>query len=212
MIKMNNWGSTGITSVILLISFILIAVTVASVLTGGTVTNGTSEEDLEQILNEVLDEITTYIQIKDKIGKYYGTYGNQKIEKIAILIKPLVSQEINISELTIKLCNGNNIKILDYSGNTEDIGSNHFFEHPIWDDITVNNFGFIVTHDKDNSLKDYNTINENTDMAYIIIKLSEGFTMTQGENLVVTLFPSTGLQKTTVLEAPLPMKPVVSFE
>ena len=207
---MNSWGSTGITAAILLISFLLIGVTVASVITGETGVDVTTEEDLEQMLDDVLDEITTYIQIKDKIGKYYDTNDQLRIEKIAIMIKPLIKQDINMSELTIKLCNGNNVKILEYSGNAEYIESNPLFEHPMWGDITSNDYSFVVTLDKDRSLVDYDVLNG--DMAYIIIKLSEDFTMVKGDSITVTLFPSSGLARTTILEAPLPMSRVVSFE
>ena len=207
---MNSWGSTGITAVILLISFLLIGITVASVITGETGVDVTTEEDIEQMLDDVLEEITTYIQIKDKIGKYYGVDGQLRIEKVAIMIKPLIKQNINISELTIKLCNGNNVKILGYSGNAEYIESNPLFEHPIWSDTTTNDYSFIVTLDRDRSLVDYDVLNG--DMAYIIIKLSEDFSMVKGDSLIVTLFPSSGLARTTTLEAPLPMNRVISFE
>lgn len=207
---MNKWGSTGITSVILLISFILIAVTAASFMIGGAGTEEMSEEDIEEILDDILDEITTYIQIKDKIGKYYTNNGEQRIEKIAILVKPLISNDINISELTIKMCDGNSVKILNYCGNAEFIGANSLFEHPLWNIITDNNFGFIVTFDRDRSLVDYNTLNE--DMAYVIIKLSDDFSMAKGESMAITLFPLSGITRTTTLEAPLPIKSVVTFE
>lgn len=207
---MNNWGSTGITAVILLISFLLIGVTVASVITGETGVDVTTEEDLEQMLDDVLEEITTYLQIKDKIGKYYNVDGQLRIEKIAIMIKPLIKQDIHISELTIKLCNGNNVKILGYSGNAEYVESNPLFEHPVWSNTTNNDYSFIATLDKDRSLVDYDVLNG--DMAYIIIKLSEDFTMVKGDSLIVTLFPSSGLARTTILEAPLPMNRVISFE
>jgi hypothetical protein len=47
---------------------------------------------MEEILDDVLDEISTYLQIKDVMGKYYSTCGEQRIEKVVILIKPLLSQ------------------------------------------------------------------------------------------------------------------------
>ena len=68
VIKMNNLGSTGITTIILLISSLLIGATVISVVTsgaGGDTT--TSEEDMNKIINDVLNEVTTYIQIKDQM-------------------------------------------------------------------------------------------------------------------------------------------------
>jgi archaellin len=211
VIKMNNLGSTGITTIILLISSLLIGATVISVVTGGTGGDTTpSEEDINQMVNDVLNEITTYIQIKDQMGKYYLENGVQKIKKIAILVKPLVSQGIDISQLTIKLYNGYDVRILNYSGNAQFIGTNSLFEHPIWNDISENSFGFIATLDSDRSLVDYNILNG--DMAFIIIELSSDFSIVQGESVTMTLFPSSGITKTITLEAPLPIKPVVSFE
>lgn len=204
---MNKRGSIGIATGILLISLILITVTAASVINSET--GEISDEDIEQMLDDVLDEISTYIQIKDKIGKYYITNGERQIGKIAILIKPLISQNIDVSDLTIKLCNGENIKILNYSGNAEFIASQTLFEHQIWDKITYDNFGFIVLSDKDDSLVSYNVLNK--DLAYIIIKLSEEFAMNKGESLTITLFPLSGTPITIELEAPLPMSKIVSL-
>lgn len=205
---MNNLGSNAITALIVLIIFVLISATVASIITQkpGEISN----QDMEKQLEEVLEEITTYIQIKDTIGRYYKTNGEQKIKRIALLIKPLISLDIDASELTIKICNGKSVKILSYSGNAEVIGSNTLFEHPIWNEISDNNFGFIVTHDSDSSLVEYDVING--DMAYTIIKLSEDFYMKKGETLEVTLFPLSGITTMTTLKAPLPIKNVVTFE
>jgi len=211
---MNNLGSMAITSMILLISAALIGVVAMSVLSSGS--GDTSEEDLiefyDQVVDESVNEIITYLQITDKLGKYYGAPHQQKIEKIAIMVKPLVSINIDVSELIIKLCDGNTVKILNYSGNAAFIASQSLFEHSLWDDITEKTFRFIVTHDKDNSLVDYNTVNKNSDKAYIIIKLSEDFYMEKGDIMVVSLFPGSGIKRTTILEAPLPMKSVVSLD
>ncbi|MCK5459005.1 MAG: hypothetical protein KAI20_03880, partial [Thermoplasmatales archaeon] len=68
---MNNQGATGIATAILLISFILIGATAASVIMGDSGNN--PEENYEEILDEALDEISTYIQIKDALGKYNST-------------------------------------------------------------------------------------------------------------------------------------------
>jgi len=88
--KMNNRGSIGISVVILLTSFMLISITISPIITGGI--TGTSKENMEEILDDVLDAISTYLQIKDVMGKYYSTGGEQRIEKVVLLIKPLLSQ------------------------------------------------------------------------------------------------------------------------
>ena len=206
---MNKWGSTGIVSAIILIGFILSAIAVASIITGETQETIT-EQDTEEIADQVLDEITTYIQIKDQVGKYYTTYGEKKIEKIALLIKPLIIQDIDVTGLTIKITNGYDVKILNYSGKAEFIGKSSLFEHEIWNEITYDSYGFIAILDKDRSLVDYNVING--DMAYVIIKLDESFSIPQRETITVTLFPSSGIARTTILKAPLAIKPIATFE
>jgi len=206
---MNKWGSTGIVSTIILIGVILSTIAVASIITGETQETIT-EEDTEEMVNQILDEITTYIQIKDQIGKFYNTYGEKKIEKIALLIKPLIIQDIDVTGLTIKLTNGYDVKILNYSGKAEFIGKSSLFEHGIWCEIDYDSYGFVVTLDKDRSLVDYNVING--DMAYVIIKLDESFSIPQRGYITVTLFPSSGIARTTTLEAPLAIKPIATFE
>jgi len=206
---MNNWGSSGIVSAVIVIGFLISAVVVASVITGET-QGITTEQSPEEVTNQVLDEITTYLQIKDQVGKFYSTYGEKKIEKIALLIKPLIAQDIDITGLTIKLSNGYDVKILNYSGKAELIGKNSLFEHNIWNEIDYDSYGFVVTVDKDRSLVDYNVIN--SDMAYVVIKLDQNFAIQQRGFLTVTLFPSSGIARTTTLEAPLAITPVVTFE
>jgi len=208
---MNNTGNLRISSVVLLISTILISVAAFSVLSDNSNTSASSEEEIEQMLNEALDPITKNVQIIDKVGKYYGEPQQQKIEKIGILIKPLISDEIDLSELTIKISDGNSLRILSYSNQVALFGNNNLFDHPIWDSLTTNNFGLIVTRDIDNSLVDYDTINKNTDMVYIVIKLPSDYHMKKGDSIIVQLFPSSGLTKTTMLDAPLPMTSVVSL-
>ena len=164
------------------------------------------------MIDESIEEITKYIQITDKIGKYYGPSHQKEIQKIAIMIKPFFSNEIDISELTIKISNFKSVKILSYSGHAQPIDTNHLFTHPVWNNIDENTFGFIATHDTDNSLSDYNILNKNTDMAYIIITLSPDFYMKKGDIITVQLFLTSGIIKTVNLEAPLPMRSIISFD
>ena len=145
------------------------------------------------------------------MGKYYPVGEELHIKKIAVLIKPLFSVDMDVSEIMIKLCNGEQIKMLYYGEQAEFIHSNSLFEHPRWDNIKDENFNFIVVLDKDKSLVDYNTINDNTDMAYITIKLSEDFTMTKGDTMTITFFLSKGITRTITVKAPLPIKQIVTL-
>ncbi len=208
---MANLRNTGITLLILLICIILIAVTVASVLTDST-TETTSEEELDQMTQEVIDEISTYIQIKDRKGKYYEVNHEYKLQKIALWISPLVSQEIDLSKLTILLDNGENINILQNSLKISKINSEALFEQNIWKEMNGTNFGLITIIDNDNSIINYNTLNENTDNAYLIFRLPKNIEMEKHDKIKVTLFPNTGIKRAIILKAPLPIKPVVTFE
>ncbi len=213
---MSKWGSMAITSAILLIASLLIGVVAFSVLSGSTDGTTGSEQDIIELYNQLvddsIDEISTYIQIQDRIGKYYGEPQHQRLQKIALMIKPLVSINIDISELTIKLCNGKDVMILRCNNKTDMIGAQSLFEHTLWSNLEENNFSFIVTHDKDKSIIDFKTINSNTDMGYIIIKLPEEFYMKKGDTLAISLFPETGITRNIVIEAPLPIKSVVYLD
>ena len=206
---MNTKGATGIATAILLISFILIGATSASLLIGDSGTS--SDYNYEEMVEETIDEISTYIQIKDIMGKYSSTTNEQYIQKIAILIKPLFSTNIDASKLIIKMDNGEQIKMLNYNRHAEFIKSHSLFEHPLWNNISVTEYSFITILDTDQSIINFNTINDNTDMTYIVIKLPNEFSMKKGDMLEITFFPSTGITKTINLEAPLPIKPIVSL-
>ena len=206
---MNNKGATGIATAILLIAFILISATAASVLMNDS--GPQYEKNYEELLDDTLNQISTYIQIKDVLGKYTSNTEEQQIQKIAILIKPLFSIDIDTSQLLIQINNGKQIKILSSNNHAEFILSHSLFEHPLWQTMNENTFSFIPILDKDQSIIKYNTINDNTDVVYIILQLSNDFAIQKGENLEITLFPATGITKTITLTAPLPIKNVVSL-
>lgn len=208
---MSLWRGTGITTMIILISLLLIGITVASVITDET-TDTTTDYDLDQMTEEVIDEITSYIQIKDQKGRFSEINGEKRIEKIAILISPLVSQDIDISQLTIQLDNGDIVRILNYEDDAENLNSQSIFEHDIWNSINGSNFGFITINDLDKSIVDFDLINENSDNAYLVFKLPSDMTMKKYDKMLVTMFPSTGIITSIFLKAPMPMSSIVTFE
>jgi len=203
--------TTGLTIIILLVSLLLIGITTASVLSDGS-SGLTEEADLNQITNEVIDEISTYIQIRDIKGKFCEIDGVKKIQKIAILISPLVTQDISLSQLTIQLDDGESLHMLNYSLYAESLDENSIFEHSIWKNIRGENFGFISIYDFDNSLINHDLINDYSDNAYIVFELPLDMALAKHEKIIITLFPSSGITRVIELEAPLPIKSVVTFE
>lgn len=213
---MNTRGSSTIP-----VSFLLIS----SVLIGASVYNFTSTEINEenpdennlihyanQIINETVDEITTYLQTVSTMGKFNGSPPNQKINQIVILVKPMLSKNIDISELIIELFNGNHVKYLNYSGDTLFIESYGIFEHPLWNSLSENNFGLIVVYDEDTSIANYGIFNEKTDMVFLTIKLPEIMEMSKGDKLTITLIHAIGIKRSIDLKAPLPIKSIINFD
>jgi archaellin len=199
---MNNQGNLGLITGILLIGFILIGAVSASVIMNQTPSN--TDTDLNHMTNEVVDEITTYLQIKNVIGKYQTIQEEQKIQQIAILIKPLISLDIDITHMTLKISNGEQLYILYYDGNAAPIGTYSLFNHPLWGTLVENTYTIMPIIDDDLSITAYHTINKNTDTAFVLIKLPNDISMKYGDNLQITLIPSPGMERTVTLEAPLP--------
>ena len=76
---MNNRGSNGITATILLMAILLVTVVAAGVITGSTTEETIDTDEIEQMTQEVFDEISTYLQIKDQKGKFYQIDDEYKI-------------------------------------------------------------------------------------------------------------------------------------
>ena len=192
---MNNWGSTGITTIMLLSGFLMAGVT-SSVMFQNT---DDLSSNVKQMVNDVVDEITTYLKIDDVIGKYYTDNGNRRVERIVILVKQPIKNTINMSDLTIKLCNNEDVILLGYSGHAEEYNSKGVFENQVWE-TTNNAFSLIVVIDTDKSLIDYNIMNG--DIAFIAIKLPDRFTIDGNEAVTVSIIPAKGIVSSVVLEAP----------
>jgi archaellin len=208
---MGKLYTTVLTSVILIVSLFLIGITVADIISGDP-TETISDQQLDQMIEETTDELSSYILIKDQIGKYYETDGELRIEKIALWITPLVSQEIDVSQLTIQIYDGENVLFLKYTNNSKNLGSFSLFQNILWENLNGTNFGFISIIDMDDSLVNYHTLNDCSDNAYIVFILPDSISFEKHDKIIVTLFPSTGITRSIELKAPLPIKSVVLFD
>ncbi len=171
----------------------------------------TDEQEIQQLINDIIDDVASYIQVKDIIGKYHDHKGTQKITQIALLIKPLTTEQIDVSQLMLQLSNGESLQLFFYGESVDRYRSSHLFEHTLWTTLSNQTFGTLVTLDKDNSLVQHHTFNKNTDMAFLIINLPEEYYLKKGDTLTIKLLPTQGMQRTFELEAPLPIQRVVTL-
>jgi archaellin len=206
---MGHLGRTGILIIVLLLVMVLVPLTTLSLVNTATVE--LTEDDVTALINDVIDDITSSIQIKDIMGKYNRVNGTYVMQQLAILIQPLVPTEIDMTTVPLQLYSNQDVQFLLYPGNTSDVlGSHTLFDHPLWNKVTTAVYGILSLYDTDNSLVTHDVMND--DMAYLLIKLPRPYQLQKGETLTLTLFPETGFQKTVTLKAPLPMKTIVRFE
>ena len=206
---MNNQGNLGLLTIILLIFFILIGAVSASIIMNET--TDVTNTDLNQLTNEIVDELSSYLQIKTIVGQYQALQGTQRIQKIAVLIKPLISQDIDLTHMIIEVTTNEQLFVLYFNGNASPLGASSVFDNPLWDTLTQNTYSVLPMIDDDSSMMTYHSINKNTDTAFLLVKLPDACAMQQGAIVQLNLLPTPGAERTVVLEAPLPISHVVTL-
>lgn len=201
-------GSAGISSIILIIGILLIAATVGSVIT--ETPQDLSGEDINEIVNDVVNEITSYIQIKNILGKYYHYENSYTLQKIMLLITPLFHVDYDLSELKIQLQTKDAIIDLNYNQNAL-IPSGNLFSDSYWEYDKDNVYGCLVTLDKDESVSQFHTLNDPTDMVYLTINLPKNMYLLKGDKITISLIAGTGAMRSVFIEAPLPMSMIVQL-
>lgn len=204
--KANGLSGAGVTGVALIASFLVAGSTSTVMLEDVDNIN----LDAKRMMNDVLQEITTYLKIDDAIGKYYNTGTNRQIERIILFVKQYISNNINMSQITIGLYNSEDVVLLKYSGDAFEVGSNTLFQHYAWESLENNTFGALVINDEDRSLLDHNVMND--ELVYILIPLPEQFKMGKGESMTVSIIPDNGITTSIYLEPPsFHSKNIISF-
>jgi archaellin len=209
---MNGSASTGVLSLLLLSIMLMGTAAVSNELFLGN--DGEKIYDIdnyEEIINDSLDEVSTYFNIKHILGKYNNDENKHHIGKAVILLKPYFDINFDMSGLHILLSNGEKTLMLQKNDKTELVGSYDVFEHPSWDYISYGFYSVLVVSDQDNSIKEFNVVNENTDMVYVTLTFSDYFNVEKGDEIKVSLIPSCGNSQTFMLKAPLPTSTIVDL-
>jgi len=205
---MKTGGAVGIPTVLILITSLFIAGTIAKALLDNPMTYPPNNP--QDIVMEAVDEISTYLEIQDIVGLYSSTTADAHLTRIVLLISPFFSQSIDLRSLTIQLNDGEHLHMLVYNEQVQSLADHGVFTHPLWDALPAYTFGCISTHDKDQSMT-FHTLNAQTDMAYLLLPLPSSYDVQKDTMLEITIFPGTGVQRSVVVHAPLPMRNVVSL-
>ncbi|MBS3778357.1 MAG: hypothetical protein KGY50_03580 [Candidatus Thermoplasmatota archaeon] len=199
-------ASAALPLVLLLLAILFVALTATSMITTETTS---SQEDLQQYVDDAVNELTSYI----KIQHVYGVYSQEKpyhLTKIAIQATPLFHQEINLSTWLIQLQTKTKLQLYHYNYTVSSLESSGIFSNSQWNQIQSNNFGIISIQDKDNSLINYHSFSEPNDIAFFSLSV-QNLSITKGDYVTLLLSPGTGVEKTISFNAPLPTRKVVNL-
>lgn len=199
-------ASAALPLVLILLAVIFIALTATSMITTQTTT---SQQDIQQYVDDALYEITSYIQVSN----VYATYSKQapyQLNKIAILVSPLFHQDIDLSTYIIQIQTESNIHLYTHNKTVSSLESTGIFSHSQWDLLTNQHFGIISIQDTDQSVLTHHSFSEPSDMAAFTI-IIEDLSIMKGDDVTILISPGAGLEKTISFKAPLPTRTVVKL-
>lgn len=207
-INKDTTASIGISSVILLVAILLIAATVGSVIT--ETSQEVSEEDINILVEDAVKEITSYIQIKNILGKYYAFENTYTLQKIMILITPLFHVDYDLSTLVIQLQTKDMVTNLYYTQQAV-VPKGDLFADSNWNQEKENVFNCLISLDTDDSVKQYNILNDPTDMVYLTIDLPQSMYLYKGDSMKISLIAGTGILRSISIKAPVPINKIVQL-
>ncbi len=170
-----------------------------------------TEEDLQEMIETVYADVSSYMNIDDILGKFHRVQQNRLIKQIAIQLHPQFSTNIKLSELMIELSSGNQIIFLYHNGCCVDISNETLFNHALWDDLGNNSFGILSIFDDDDSMKQSQVINQHSDRLFIIFNIPPSLKLQRGDTIKINLYPSTGVKKELDIKIPFSVDPVLSL-
>ena len=170
-----------------------------------------SEEEMNELLEAIYDDISTYMKIDKIVGEYESNNGQRVLSHIAIQIHSLFTKEIQINNIIIELSNGYDMKYFTYTNECDVLRNYSLFSHPMFKRLTGNSFGIITIIDNDDSIIKHQLINHNSDRLFIIISLKDPFMIKSGDSFSLTLHPPTGTIRTISIDPPFSTHPIVDL-
>jgi archaellin len=162
------------------------------------------------MVEDVVNEITSYIQVKSILGKYYSHEGTYTIQKIIMLVTPLFHINYELSNLIVQFQTKNSIIDLYYDENPITPNGDLFSEKN-WINNNNSQYSCFITLDKDESVKQFHVLNDPTDMLYLTINLPKEMYIHKGESAKISLIMGTGIIRTISIQAPIPTSSIVEL-
>jgi len=204
--NLKKHGLTFIVVILFIVSLFLITVTASTIINTNT---SVSSEDINQYVEDTINEITRYIQIKQIYGAF-TTHKPYSLSKIAIMISPLYSNDIDISNLMIQIQTHDSLSIYTYSDQVIALENNDVFTHPIWNQLTNRSFGIISMIDKDKSLIHHHVLSDASDLGVLTIPIEDGI-IQKGDDVTICILSGDSIQKTISFKTPLPINKIVDL-
>jgi archaellin len=202
----------------IVISFVLILSLLMMIIITTTVTslinqenNTITDQNLDEMISNIYNDISTYVQIEHIYGKYCQTEHGRMITQIALQIKPYFSTEIPLDGIIIQIIGKQDVQTLYYSGNASTIMSHSLFNHPEWNHTNSTQFSIISIFDLDSSIEQNNLINDYTDRAYILIHLNEDQCISHTDHLELNVLFESGVNQNLNLQAPFSTHDIIQF-
>jgi archaellin len=199
-----DYASAALPLTLLLIVVIFITLTATSMITDETTT---SQEELQKYVDDAVNDLTSYL----KIQHVYGEYSKQKpyyLTKIAIQTTPLFNKQINISTWTVQIHTKSSLQPFHYNFTSSKLIHSSVFSHPLWSQLKPNNFGILSIQDKDESLINYHSFTDSSDVAFFTLSV-ENLSINKHDYVTLLLTPGVGVEKTISFQVPLPTNQVI---
>jgi archaellin len=170
-----------------------------------------SEEEINELINAIYDEISTYISIDQILGRYNQSNENRYLNQLTIQIHSTFPKDIIISDIVVEVSDGKQIQFFSFNNKCDLIYNQSLFSNNVWKDLKANEFGILTIFDKDKSIVEQQIINHHSDRVILIFKLDEFFEIKNGDIITISLHPSFGTIRTLRIEIPFSTKQIVQI-
>ena len=192
--------------IIIIASLFIITSTASTFIHPGSSLN---PNDINQYVEHTVDEITSYIQIKNMYGQF-STNKPYYISKIGIMISPLFHSNIDISNIIIQVQTKNTIFIYTYNNQALSLNTNSLFTNSLWNKLDERSFGIISIIDEDESILNHHVLSDSSDLLFLAFSIPDDIIF-KGEYVTITISSGDIMQKTISFSTPIPSNKIVSL-